>query len=580
VIPERMRAVLLLGHGGPEMLEYREEVPVPEPGPGEVLLEVGACGMNNTDIWVREGAYGTEDDPGAVSTWRRQAPTLTFPRIQGADIVGRIVAAGARVSESRVGERVVVDFSLYNHPGDSLADIDYIGHGRDGGYAEYAAQPAENAYPVETDLTDAELATFCCAYLTGEHMLNRARVRAGETVLVTGASGGVGSGLVQLCRVRGAIPVAVTGRAKADAVRAVGAHAVVARDEADFRGAVAGAAQGRPLDVVADLVAGPLFRELLSVLRPEGRYVTSGAIAGPVVELDLRTVYVKHLDLIGCSQGTRGEFRDLLSYVLSGKVKPLLAGTYPLSRIHRAQEDSAERRSWASWSSCPTRACTARSGRVPRGTARPPGGPAARAAASSGARGAGVHHPDVGQGAVALRVVKAVAHHPHVRDVEAEVVDPDLHLVSVLLAHQRAGADRGRRARLEELGQVREGAPGVDDVLYHQDVTRFDVLAHVHHQAHGARMRAAAAVARQRDELDAVGNAEMAGQVGQEDERALEHCHQHEVLVSRVVALDGPRQLGDAGTDTLLRDQHARRLSHGLAPNGEASAHCARPWQG
>jgi NADPH:quinone reductase-like Zn-dependent oxidoreductase len=343
-IPHTMKAALLVGHGGPEMLQYRDDVPVPAPAPGEVLVEVGACGMNNTDIWVREGAYGTEDDPAAVATWRRWGSTLTFPRIQGADIVGRIVSVGAGVASTRVGERVVVDFSIYGEEGDSLADMDYIGHGRDGGFAEYAAVPAANAYAVDTELSDAELATFCCAYVTGEHMLNRARVASGETVLITGASGGVGSGLVQLCRVRGAVPVAVVSRGKEAAVRAIGAEMVVVRGEGALQEAVRVVLGERPIDVVSDLVAGPLFRDLLSLVRPEGRYVTSGAIAGPVVELDLRTLYLKHLDLIGCSQGTRGEFRDVLRYALEGRIKALLAGTYPLSAIHRAQAEFKSKR--------------------------------------------------------------------------------------------------------------------------------------------------------------------------------------------------------------------------------------------
>src|SRR5918996_846649 len=170
-----MKAVLLTGHGGMDKFEYREDVPLPEPGPGEVLIEVTACGMNNTDVWVRQGAYGEETDPGAVSTWRRGRSTLQFPRIQGTDIVGRIVEIGEGVPATRVGERVMVDFSIYNRPkgDDSLADIDYIGHGRDGGYAEYSAVPTENAHAVTTPMSDAALATFCCAYLTGEHMLGR-----------------------------------------------------------------------------------------------------------------------------------------------------------------------------------------------------------------------------------------------------------------------------------------------------------------------------------------------------------------------------------------------------------------------
>ena len=338
-VPSTMAAVLLTGHGGPEKLEYRSDVAVPKPGPGEVLVEVSACGVNNTDIWVREGAYGTADDPDAESSWRRGETTLTFPRIQGADTVGHIAAVGAGVDARRAGERVMVDFSIYNTEGDSLADIDYIGHGRDGGFAEYTTVPADHAHVVDTAMSDAELATFCCAYLTGEHLLDRAGVAAGERVLITGASGGVGSGLVQLCRARGAIPYALVGRGKEAAVKDIGAEAVITRGEGDLKAAVARATGGRAIDVVADLVAGPLFNDLLSILRPEGRYATVGAIAGTVVQLDLRTVYLKHLQLHGSSQGSRAAFRRLLGYIEAGKIKALLAGTYPLSEIHRAQAD-------------------------------------------------------------------------------------------------------------------------------------------------------------------------------------------------------------------------------------------------
>ncbi|WP_119461136.1 alcohol dehydrogenase family protein [Rhodospirillaceae bacterium SYSU D60014] len=343
-IPTTMKAVLLTGHGGLDKLVYREDVPVPQPAAGEVLIEVTACGMNNTDVWVREGAYGTETDPGAVSTWRRGRSTLTFPRIQGTDIVGRIAVVGAGIPESRIGERVMVDFSLYNRDDDSLADIDYIGHGRDGGYAEYTAVPAENAHSVRSAMSDAELATFCCAYLTGEHMLDRARVAAGERVLVTGASGGVGSGIIQLCRVRGAVPYAVVGPGKEDAVRAIGAEAVISRSEGDLAAAVDKATGGEPIDVVADLVGGPMFNDLLRILRPEGRYTTAGAIAGPVVQLDLRTMYLKHLELHGSSQGTRGAFRRLLGYIEQGRIKALLGGTYKLSDFHKAQSDFIAKR--------------------------------------------------------------------------------------------------------------------------------------------------------------------------------------------------------------------------------------------
>ncbi len=338
-LPAAMRAVLLTGHGGPAKLVYREDVPLPAPAPGEVLIEVTACGMNNTDVWVRQGAYGTEEDAGAVSTWRRQGNTLTFPRIQGTDSVGRIVAVGDGVSPSRIGERVMVDFSIYNRDDDSLADIDYMGHGRDGGYAEYQALPAENAHVVDTTMTDIELATFCCAYLTGEQMLERAGLKAGERVLVTGASGGVGSGIVQLARARGAIPYAIVGPGKEQAVKDIGAEAVITRGAPDLIAAVNEATGGQPIDVVADLVGGAIFNDLLRILRPEGRYTTAGAIAGPVVQLDLRTMYLKQLQLHGSSQGTRGDFRRIVRYIEQGLIKPLVGGVYKLSDFHRAQAD-------------------------------------------------------------------------------------------------------------------------------------------------------------------------------------------------------------------------------------------------
>ena len=338
-LPATMAAVQLTGHGGLEKLVYRTDVPVPSPAPGEVVVKVTACGMNNTDVWVRQGAYGTEEDAAAVSSWRRQGNTLAFPRIQGADTVGAVAAVGEGVPASRIGERVMVDFSIYNRDDDSLADIDYMGHGRDGGYAEYQALPAENAHVVNTDLTDVELATFCCAYLTGEQMLERAALKRGERVLVTGASGGVGSGIVQLARARGAIPYAVVGKGKEQAVLEIGAERVITRGVPNLIEAVNEATGGEPIDVVADLVGGAVFHDLLRILRPEGRYTTAGAIAGPVVQLDLRTMYLKQLQLNGSSQGTRADFRRILRYVEQGKIRPLVGGVYKLSDFRRAQTD-------------------------------------------------------------------------------------------------------------------------------------------------------------------------------------------------------------------------------------------------
>ncbi|MCH8925119.1 MAG: alcohol dehydrogenase family protein [Proteobacteria bacterium] len=330
-----MRAVLLTGHGGPERLDYREDVAEPEPGAGEVLIAVGAAAINNTDIWTREGAYGSADDPAAVSGWRREP--MAFPRIQGADVAGRIVAVGAGVPETRIGERVIVNPVLYSELGDGLVGMGYLGSERDGGFAEFVAVPAANALAIESDLGDAELASFPTAYLTAEGMLDRARVAAGETLLVTGASGGVGSALVQLARARDARVVALAGRGKEARLRDLGAELVLTRQAGDPV-AQLGAALGRAaVDVVADVVAGPLFPALLNALKPKGRYVTCGAIAGPLVSLDLRTLYLRHLELIGSTLGTRDQFARLVALIAAGRVVPLVAATYPLSEIAAAQ---------------------------------------------------------------------------------------------------------------------------------------------------------------------------------------------------------------------------------------------------
>ena len=335
-MPQTMRAMLLTGHGGPDKLVLDENHPVPAIAPEEVLIKVGACGINNTDIWVREGAYGTSDDPEEVASFG-DSP-LQFPLIQGADIVGTIAACGDGVEPSRLGERVMVDFGIYSGEGDDIPSHDYIGSGRPGGFAEYVAVPAKNAHPIETDLSDAELATFCCAYITGEHMLRRARVSEGERVLVTGASGGVGSGVIQLCRARGAIPYGVVGAGKEDAVRAIGAEGIVERGCDDLIAAVAAATGGADIDVVVDTVAGPMLSGLIEVLRPGGRYATCGAMGGPIVELDMRRIYLKNIEIHGASQGTRRDFAAIRDYALSGAIKPLLAGTFPLAELGRAQE--------------------------------------------------------------------------------------------------------------------------------------------------------------------------------------------------------------------------------------------------
>ena len=335
-LPSTMKAVVTRGHGDLDQLDYTD-VPVPSPAPGWVLVEVSACGLNNTDIWTREGRYGTDRDPDAVTTTSREPGA--FPVIQGADIVGRIVAVGEGVEAARIGERVLCNFVLYEGDPFGLGFSGGLGSSAyAGGYAEFTAVPADNAYRVDDlALSDEQLATFPCAYITAEHMLTAVGLESGESVLITGASGGAGSALVQLAAVRGAEVVAVTSRPWADQVAALEPRGVILRDEGDLV-AQGRAALGRDgFEVVADVVGGPHFGDYLALLGPGGRYVTAGAMAGPVVPFDIRTLYLKKLTLLGVSIGHRSHFEAVLDHIRSGRIRPLLAQSFPMSEIHAAQ---------------------------------------------------------------------------------------------------------------------------------------------------------------------------------------------------------------------------------------------------
>ena len=345
-LPASMRAALLLGNGGPEMLDVRDDVPVPVPTTDEVLIAVAACGINNTDINTRVGWYsrsvtsGTAGDGFAEArtddaTWGRGG--LQFPRIQGADVSGRVVAVGDGGDPAMLGRRVLVDPWIRDadHPGDrSLAG--YLGSELDGGFAAYCVVPRRNVHPVASDFTDVELASFACSWSTAEHMLHRVRLSEGQSIAVPGASGGVGSALVQLATRRGARVVAIAGESKLDLVKSLGADSVVSRGVDDVPAAALDA-NGGPFDVVADVVGGPAFGGWLDALQRGGRYVTSGAIAGPVVDLDLRTLYLNDLELYGATVYEPQVFADLVGYIEGGEVRPVVGGTYSLEDIHEAQ---------------------------------------------------------------------------------------------------------------------------------------------------------------------------------------------------------------------------------------------------
>lgn len=347
-VPDTMHAMLLVGHGEIDQLVYHNDVVTPRPGPGEVLVRVTATAKNNTDRKAREGLYPTKDKGDVTSFAMGGEATLVFPRIQGADIAGRVVAVGEGVAASRIGERGLLDFNLYP---DARRDInlmpDYYGHGADGGFAEYVAVPSDQFHHVpNAELADAELAAMgMCSYQTAYHMMTSARVAAGERVLVSGASGGVGTALIQLCRIIGAIPYAVSQPDKAEALLALGAEAVIDRGDLDtFVERVLDATQGAPIDAVMDLVGGAMTDLFIDTMIGDMRARTTyprlsiaGASGGNLSEIMWTRIYLYQVQISGVSHGTREEAEQLIEWIRAGQLKPVLHAAFKLSELHVAE---------------------------------------------------------------------------------------------------------------------------------------------------------------------------------------------------------------------------------------------------
>ena len=344
-----MKAVVTTGNGGYETLEYRD-VPVPELASGEVLLQVLAAGVNSTEINTRLGWYSStvttsteamtavekeKAKAKADGGWNRATP---FPLIQGTDCCGRVVAVAPGGDEGTIGARVLVRPCIRSSGWKSLENI-WMASDFDGAFAQYVKVRDGEVFPVDCDWEDVELGTIPCVYGTAENMIHRAKVSKGEHVLVAGASGGVGSAVVQLAKRRSTTVTAIAGKEKLEQVQAIGADHVIARDDD-----IVACLSEKSVDVVVDNVAGPDFGGMLKVLKRGGRYVSSGAIAGPLVTLDMRDFYLKDLMMIGCTAWDKPVFPNLVSYIENGEIRPLLAKTFPLERIVDAQREFSEKK--------------------------------------------------------------------------------------------------------------------------------------------------------------------------------------------------------------------------------------------
>lgn len=357
-LPTTMRAVQLVGHGGLDKLVYREDVPVPVVGQGEVLVKVGASALNNTDINTRTSWYApdvttgiTEDGgqegfdqaEGKSAAW--SGKPLQFPRIQGADVCGAIVAVGGGVDARRIGDRVIIDGWIRDPEDPTNYDkVKYYGSEWDGGFAEYTKIPVECAHAVRSTLSDVDLASFPCAYATSENLVDRPRVAVGDRVLITGASGGVGAAAIQLCKRRGATVLAMASESKHAEIAHLGADVLLPRSADDLPKLLESRTGTDRVDVVLDVVGGDQFGSLIDCLAPWGRYSTSGAIGGPMVSFNLRNLIYRDLEFYGATLLPPRVFANLVSYIEAGELVPMVGMTFPLERMREAQDEFLKKR--------------------------------------------------------------------------------------------------------------------------------------------------------------------------------------------------------------------------------------------
>ncbi len=367
-IPNQMAAILLTGHGGFDTLQYADNIPIPTLENDDVLVKVLACGLNNTDVNTRVGWYDksvTDATDGASehgqidmaqaaskdegSGWGNSGGTagLTFPRIQGADVCGIVVAVNHEKDAALLGKKVMIDpwHRDWTKPMDRNQCY-YYGSEMNGGYAQYTKAPSRQIHPIDSDYLPSEIATFATSYMTAENMLARANVAQDDVVLITGASGGVGSALIQLSQRRGAKTIALCGQSKqAQLQEMLAPTAILPRDvDAKALPAMLQQAVGRDkVDVVADIVGGEAFYGLIEVIERGGYYTCAGAIAGPIVSFDLRSFYLNDLTFTGATITTPNIFGDLVSYIARKEIKPLLAEVFPLKEFVTAQKTFLEK---------------------------------------------------------------------------------------------------------------------------------------------------------------------------------------------------------------------------------------------
>lgn len=325
-----MKALCFYEHGGPEVIRY-DDVPEPTPGPGQVLVQVKACAINHLDIWVRRGWPGLE---------------LEMPHWGGSDIAGVVAGLGPEVTGWNPGQRVVIDPGFntvedeFTRRGEPSMSPGYfiLGEQVRGGLAEYVAAPAHGLVAVPDNVDFQSAAAPLLVTLTAWHMLiHRAGLRAGESVLVVGAGGGVNSMATQIAKLAGATVYVVAGNAeKAAKAEELGADSVIDRSRVDWGREIYRLTGKRGVDIVVDNVGAATISTSMRAVARGGRIVIVGNTSGPLAEIDIRYIFSKQISLIGSTMGTHQDFRDILTLLWTGKLKPLIDTVMPLKDGRKA----------------------------------------------------------------------------------------------------------------------------------------------------------------------------------------------------------------------------------------------------
>ena len=331
-----MKAVRFHAHGGPDVLRY-EEAPDPTAGPGEALIRVRACALNHLDLWQRRGM---------------ERVRIPFPHISGADVAGEVITAAN--GEYEPGRRVMLQPGLscgrciacLDGRDNECAKYDVLGYRSDGGYAEMVKVPVQNLVPIPDAIGFVEAAAFPLAFLTAWHMLiTRARLRAGEDVLVLGAGSGVGQAAIQIAWRHGARVFATAGSdEKLARARQLGAYEVVNHTSGDWPATIREFTNGRGVDVVVEHVGTATWNNSLKSLARGGRLVTCGATTGHDAQIDLRVLFTRQISLLGSYMGRKGELMRAAQFFFAGELRPVVDKTYPLAEAAEAHRSLEGRR--------------------------------------------------------------------------------------------------------------------------------------------------------------------------------------------------------------------------------------------